>query len=609
MDKDKEYILVSQKQAEAITTFFDDTTEDILFWGAARWWKSEAVGIILAICIAYLPWSEWLISRTQLADLKATTLATFFSVIKRFWYWDASYRDKIRDERHIEFTNESKLFVIQTNLEPSDPEFDRIGSYGYTWGFLDEGQQMSNKVREVLQGRLSKKRWVFPRTISDKKIANITNIWGKMNGQVQLYIVKHVLSLNQEEEVHNKILALEGLLKNEEDLERIKDISKQIEVEKADLERIKAIKKEKFIQTVLENGRMHYISEIKSIIIPYTVVWKKKQWDDTVFTMEWKFKGCVLTWCNPWTNFTRTDFYKPFKAGTLPYYRKFIPSRVVDNPWVDREYIEWLERLPETSIRKQRLLYGNFDFDDNPWILFDYNTLEKAFTREKEKGVGEIYISVDAARQGKDTTTIGIWVDLDLIESITIEKGKLTNQAEYIMSLCEKYEIDPETNVIVDEVGVGWGLVDMLGCIGFVGNHSALQPFESKYLSWKKRNYFNLRTQAFYYLQRYIGKISIRASEDVKQEIIEELLTIKEKNVVDDTKLQIIPKSEMKADLWRSPDKADMISMRMWWLIKRDYELPEQQEEMVVQKVDELWDYIVREDLKNEEEVDLDVYA
>ena len=61
-----------------------------------------------------------------MADLKATTLATFFSVIKRLGFGEQSYRDKIRDERHIAFTNDSKLFVIQVNLEPSDPEFDRV---------------------------------------------------------------------------------------------------------------------------------------------------------------------------------------------------------------------------------------------------------------------------------------------------------------------------------------------------------------------------------------------------------------------------------------------------------------------------------------------------
>jgi len=61
---------------------------------------------------------------------------------------------------------------------------------------------------------------------------------------------------------------------------------------------------------------------------------------------------------------------------------EFIPSKVNDNPWVDQKYIERLERLPDSSIRKQRLLYGNFDFDDSPNILYDTATIEKMFERE-----------------------------------------------------------------------------------------------------------------------------------------------------------------------------------------------------------------------------------
>ena len=149
------YLLASKKQLEAIKMFFNDETEDMLFGGWARWGKSEVIGMILWICIAAFPWSTWLLSRTQLADLKATTLATFYSVIKRLGFGEDSWRDKVRDERHIKFVNDSRLFLIQTNLEPGDPEFDRVWSYGYTGVALDEAQQMANKLREVLSGRLS----------------------------------------------------------------------------------------------------------------------------------------------------------------------------------------------------------------------------------------------------------------------------------------------------------------------------------------------------------------------------------------------------------------------------------------------------------------------
>ena len=95
-----------------------------------------------------------------------------------------------------------------------------------------------------------------------------------------------------------------------------------------------------------------------------------------------------------------------------------------------------------------------------------------------------------------------------------------------------------------------------------------MQPYAAKILTYKRRNYSNLRTQSFYYIQRYMKMICITTDQDTQDRITEELLTVKEKNVVDDTKLQIIPKSLMKEELGRSPDLADMISMRMWWIIK-----------------------------------------
>ena len=76
-----------------------------------------------------------------------------------------------------------------------------------------------------------------------------------------------------------------------------------------------------------------------------------------------------------------------------------------------------------------------------------------------------------------------------------------------------------------------------------------MQPFAAKLLTYKKRNYLNLRTQAFYYLQRYMQHITITTDNDTQDRITEELLTVKEKDVANDSKLQVIPKSLMKEEL------------------------------------------------------------
>ena len=519
-------ILVSATQLKAIKQFFSHDIEDILFWWGARWWKSETEGILLAICIAAFPGSNWLLSRTQLADLKATTLATFFKVIKRLWYDDKSYRDKIRDERHIEFVNNSKLFVIQTNLEPSDPEFDRVWSYGYTGVFLDEAQQMANKLREVLSWRLSE-------------------LDGSFKTEVPIEYRDYTI-----EEMKPWYTIRFGVVS-----ETVKD--------KND------IQTEEYEEVVLDWGKYCVITGYYTLEIPYKLLDSQIINGKLIHTYSWTFKGIIFSSCNPGVNYTRTDFYKPWKAWTLPSYMDFIPSLVGDNPWVDQKFIERLERLPDSSIRKQRLLYGNFDFDDNPGILYDQNTIEKMYSRIYD-GDDTKYLTIDAARQGKDGTEIGRWEWLHLIEITNIDKADLVEQAEVIEQMIHKYGIDID-NVIVDEVWVGGGLVDMLGCKGFIGNSQPLHPYESKLLSYLKRNYLNLRTQSFYYLQKYMSLITITTDNDTQDKITEELLTVKEKDVANDGKMQIIAKKLMKEELWRSPDLADMIGMRMWWLIRQDH--------------------------------------
>lgn len=524
----KNTLLISEKQLKAVKCFFDDKTEDILFGWAARWGKSETIGMILSICISAFPWSAWLLARTVLADLKATTLNTFYTVIKRFWYDDKSYRDKIRDERHIEFVNGSKLYVIQVNLEPWDMEFDRIWSYWYTGWFLDEGQQMSNKVREVLSGRLSELDGSF-QTEVPMRYKDYTNEQMNAWWEVEFKVVGQTVKSSEE----------------------------------------CTLKKEDIIEEILDGWKICYIIRKEILRIPYKLMKSEVVKNKLIHTYSWHFKGCTFTWCNPWTNFTRTEFYRPWKNKELPSYMEFIPSKVNDNPWVDKKYIERLERLPDSSIRKQRLLYWNFDFDDSPNILYDSNTIEKMFTRKYNWDTTP-YLVIDCARLGKDRTEIWRWEGYHLKEIIRIEKWDLVDQANEIESIMDKYSITKD-RTIVDEIGLGWGLVDMLGVKWFIWNSSPIHPYSAKLLAYKKRNYANLRTQAFYYLQKYMEKITITCSNDIKEAIIEELLTVKEKDIVNDSKMQIVPKSDMKEELWRSPDLADMISMRMWFIIKEDY--------------------------------------
>ena len=82
-----------------------------------------------------------------------------------------------------------------------------------------------------------------------------------------------------------------------------------------------------------------------------------------------------------------------------------------------------------------------------------------------------------------------------------------------------------------------------------------------------KENFDNLKSQCYYKLASYINdsKLYISADGKMKEQIIEELEQVKQKDVDKDTKKGIIPKDKVKALIGRSPDFSDCLAMRMYF--------------------------------------------
>lgn len=323
--------------------------------------------------------------------------------------------------------------------------------------------------------------------------------------------------------------------------------------------------------------------------------------------VSWRLsKPKLLLTLNPWRNFVYTDFYKPWKNNTIAPHRTFIQSLPTDNPFLPKSYIENLKNLDKTS--RERLLLGNFDYSEDPSLLFEIDVVSNAF-RKPDNNSDEYYLTIDAARLWKDSTQIGIWEWLHLKNIQTINQATLTNQKDTITSLIEKYNI-PLSNVIVDEVWVGWWLVDLLGCIWFIANASPMQPYSSKLLSYKRRNYWNLKTQAFFYLQKYFNdnKITINADWKLKDDIIEELLFIRQVDIDNDNKIKLESKKDLKERLWRSPDLADMISFRMYWLIKdhANNKIPEEDKDTTDK--DDLLTFLMEDDENKDNSYEPDLW-
>jgi len=265
---------------------------------------------------------------------------------------------------------------------------------------------------------------------------------------------------------------------------------------------------------------------------------------------EYNLTPKILGTCNPAKNWTYSKFYIPTAAGTIKETRKFIQSLPTDNPNLPPSYLDSLLALDENS--KQRLYYGNWEFDNDPARLIDFDKIQNIFTNDFVDA-GDMFISADIARYGSDKMVILVWSGFRVIEIFTLDKSSITETAEAIKSLMNKHRV-PLSNVVADEDGVGGGVVDIVRCKGFVNNSKALKEENNNV------EYQNLKTQCYYKLAELIqaNKLFIDCNNaDVQDTICKELEQVKRDKIDQDGKLRILPKEKVKELIGHSPDYSD----------------------------------------------------
>lgn len=278
----------------------------------------------------------------------------------------------------------------------------------------------------------------------------------------------------------------------------------------------------------------------------------------------------VLLTCNPSKGHLYLAFYKPYKDGKLPKNKRFLPSLVYDNPFISDTYIRKLERL-EDKAQKERLLYGNWEYEHDPSALMTYDAITDIFTNTLPPSA-EKFIIADIARLGKDMTTLSYWEGYTC-KKIVGYKKLLTvpdpndptrpSTAGKIKEMMAGFGV-PLSKVLVDEDGVGGGVKDYLGCKGFVANSTAFpNP-----LTRQPENYANVKAQCAFALAKRVnaGQFAVRTTNPViKKLLIEDLEQIKQGDADKDKKISLVSKQKTKIILGRSPDFGDLMIMRMWF--------------------------------------------
>jgi hypothetical protein len=224
----------------------------------------------------------------------------------------------------------------------------------------------------------------------------------------------------------------------------------------------------------------------------------------------------------------------------------------IDNPYLPKDYIKRLHELKDEAT-KQRLLFGNFDYDDDPTALIEFNQITEMWERSHLSGTK--YITADIARYGSDKAVIICWDSFTIKEIVTFDVSSTTTIQNAIRAMATKHGV-LMSNVVCDEDGVGGGVVDSLRCKGFVNNSIPTNP-----------HYSNLKSECGYKLAELFDRISINTNvnEATKDIINVELGQLKTYDSDKDNKLKILPKEKIKENIGRSPDYLDAFIMRMFF--------------------------------------------
>lgn len=426
-----------EKQQIGIHRLTDTETKFFLYGGGAGGGKSWlGWEWLLWSSIAY-PGIRSFVGREELKRLRQTTLKTFFKVCRKYKIPDDLFIINMQDNV-IRFENGSQIDLLDLRFLPSDPLFERFGSYEYTFGWLEEAGEISFAAFDVLKSRIG-------RQYNDKY--NLTP---------KLYIT-----------------------------------------------------------------------------------------------------------CNPKRNWLYRTFYLPSIDNTLPKGYYFLQSLAKDNPRIESNYVEGLNELQDKTLRA-RLRDGLWEYDTNPNRLISDQAINDLFTNPVQESTFSC-ITADVARYGSDFFVIVVWKGWQVVEMCVIEKGSLEDSANTIESLRSKYRIG-KSQVLVDEDGVGGGLVDFVHYTGFVNNHSPIE------IMGEKENYANLATQCAYRIAARIEKreitFSASLSEKHKDFLIQDMEYVQMIPLEPGAKLRLLSKERIKEENGgRSPDFWDALKMREWFEI------------------------------------------
>jgi hypothetical protein len=264
--------------------------------------------------------------------------------------------------------------------------------------------------------------------------------------------------------------------------------------------------------------------------------------------------------CNPAKGWVYENYFDKWRKGSLPEHIQFIQALGTDNPELSKRYLDNLASLDTAS--RERLLYGNWDYDDDPAKLVEYSAILDLYTNTFVPH-GTKYITADIALHGSDRFVLGVWSGWRLIDIVVLEKTRADEVEKVMKSKAEQYGV-PHRRIIYDADGIGAYLKGYLKNACSFHNNSA--PI---YQNEQKVAFQSLKDQSYFFVANKINQnemfIQADISPETKKLINEELSIIKNASHGFDKKLAVVKKDLIKKQIGRSPDFSDMIMMRSYF--------------------------------------------
>jgi hypothetical protein len=302
-----------------------------------------------------------------------------------------------------------------------------------------------------------------------------------------------------------------------------------------------------------ESAETHHAA----IDILYTRIGRRKN-------KEYGIKKKFLETFNPAKNHVYDRYYKPLKDGKQKAGHQFVKALPADNPSPDvPDYVKGILANGAT-VTIERLIYGNFEFDDDPLTMMDYDKILELFTNTFIQPTPDKYLIADIAYEGSDLFVIGYWEGLVLQHIEAIEKCDELHIGKTINDLRVRYSV-PMGNVLYDADG----LKKFVQQSAKTGLLQGAKQFHNNGTPLNKENYYNLKSQCYFKAAELVNTNKIFINfKPYRDQIIKECEQIKQLPLPDDGKLRVEKKADLKLRLGHSPDFFDMLAMRCFFEIK-----------------------------------------